>query len=79
MRMRGGILCLDFANTVNQRSAPPVRSYLTQFADLLYWSINKAKMISEAQYAAVITRHAGEHRIEAEVFFWEAIGLRELL
>lgn len=34
----GGVLCLDFANTVDSRAQPPIEEHLHRYGDLLRWA-----------------------------------------
>lgn len=75
--INGGILCLDFANTVHDRKNEPLRDYLTGFDDLLYWA--KKLLIIDSNAFKVLEKTATEKRQKAHSFFNESIMLRELL
>lgn len=47
LELVGGILCLDFANTINSRRNP-VHEYLSAYADLVDWA-EKVGMLSETE------------------------------
>jgi predicted RNA-binding Zn ribbon-like protein len=77
IRLDGGSLCLDFANTVHDRSTPQPEDYLRSFDDLLDWlALTKSLpqvVVGHMRRGAVATpRHAGQ-------VFKAAIAFRELL
>ncbi len=74
--LTGGELCLDFANTVEDR---PRRSqdYLQDRADLVEWG-QQAGVLSKVQ-ASALRRSAGRDPGEAERAFQDALALRETI
>ena len=73
----GGILCLDFANTVHDRKNEPLKDYFTSFNDLLYWA--KKLRIIDTNTFRLLEKTATEKRQKANSFFSESIMLRELV
>ncbi len=78
LELDGGILCLDFANTVSDRDDVPVTDYIKNFGDLLYWATEKVDIISEKE-CKVIEKKATAEPAMALHFYKEAIELRELV
>lgn len=77
MRLDGGILCLDFVNTIPDRVDGTDRDHLTNFNDLIYWS-KKAKSIDAAGFSALEKAGIVNER-KARDFFSEAIAIRTLV
>ena len=38
MRLDGGLLCLDFINSVHDRHEEPLRDYFSGIHDLIHWA-----------------------------------------
>ncbi len=73
--LSGGSLCLDFANTLDERRTPRPRELLTGYARLVDWGV-QAGAVSSAAGAALL-RRAGRHPAAADAALREAIALRE--
>jgi predicted RNA-binding Zn ribbon-like protein len=76
--LEGGVLCLDFANTMSDRQHEPGTEYLNNFEDLLYWAEKKAGVISP-ETAQLLEKAAVAEPERAQRFFKEAMALRELI
>ncbi|HWB26745.1 MAG TPA: CGNR zinc finger domain-containing protein [Chitinophagaceae bacterium] len=76
--LEGGVLCLDFANTVSDRRLTPVQDYFTDIYAFLYWAANKAGIVTERE-AMLLEKTIKENPAKAIGFFKEAIDLRELI
>lgn len=72
----GNHLCLDFTNTVNDRSTSP-RELLNSYSDLLLWS-QEAQLLTEGE-AERLREEAKHHEKAAGVVLQRAIDLREAL
>jgi predicted RNA-binding Zn ribbon-like protein len=77
LRLDGGVLCLDFVNTIPDRFDGSNRDHLQSFNDLIYWA-RKAKMIDSGGSASLEKLANGNER-KAKDFFTEAIQLRSLI
>lgn len=77
LRLDGGVLCLDFVNTVPDRKDGSGRDLLKSCQDLLYWA-RKARIIDATSYTA-LDRSIRERERAARDFFSEAIQLRSLI
>ena len=73
----GGSLCIDFINTVRNRTTLPLEDYLSDFNDLLYWS-KRLSVIDAAAYKK-IELNAINNKRKADLFFKGALDFRELL
>jgi predicted RNA-binding Zn ribbon-like protein len=73
----GGALCLDFANTVDNRPQKQPRELLHRFADLLAWSRQAGALA--AKQAAHLERVAARHPHAARATLRSARELREAL
>ncbi|MBJ7598936.1 ABATE domain-containing protein [Candidatus Nephthysia bennettiae] len=73
----GGALCLDFANTVDDRSEPEPHDYLPSYPALLAWSLH-AGALSQAE-ASRIEALARIEPAPAERALVTALGAREAL
>jgi predicted RNA-binding Zn ribbon-like protein len=73
----GGVLCLDFTNTINNRFEEQPQEYLSGFEDLLYWS-KRLEAIDAKTYKDIIS-YASAHPVKAADFFKQSMELRELL
>lgn len=73
----GGVLCLDFINTVQDRFAEPLKDYLTGFNDLIYWA--KRVEVIDAKTYKELANFAAAHPGKAGKFFEQALEVRALL
>ena len=73
----GGVLCLDFANTLYGHGVSPLHEYLYDFRDLLLWSCHAG--ILGGQKAQLLLHEAHQNAARAEAVFRRAIALRERL
>jgi predicted RNA-binding Zn ribbon-like protein len=76
LELAGGVLCLDFVNTINSRLEPE-HDYLIQYPSLLGWA-NKVRLLSLIQ-ASHLQKQAKENPAEAQGALEAAHTLRELL
>jgi predicted RNA-binding Zn ribbon-like protein len=74
-KLYGGVLCLDFANTLEPRAAEPVRDWLHGYADLVTWA-RHAGALDDATGERLLALAAGR-QAAAEASFAAAIDLRE--
>jgi predicted RNA-binding Zn ribbon-like protein len=74
-KLYGGLLCLDFANTLEPRAAEPVRDWLGGYADLVAWG-RHAGALDDATAERLLALAAGR-QAAAEASFAAAIELRE--
>ncbi len=73
----GGMLCLDFVNTVDPRHRPPRLEYLGSYDALLDWAVHAGALTAPAaRHLAVL---AGQHPTTARRVHARAICLREAL
>ena len=72
----GNHLCLDFTNTVQDRSTSP-RELLNSYSDLLLWG-QGAQILTEDE-AERLREEAARHTREAKAVLQRAIDLREAL
>lgn len=75
--MTGGRLCLDFANTVDNRPASNRRDFITSYADLIAWS-RQARVLTDRGSAALLTAAARRPK-QASKALLEAHRLREVI
>ncbi len=73
----GGLLCLDFANTIGWRGRPEPHEWLMAYEDLVRWSL-KSGLLSEAS-ATHLLECGQERREEAERVLEAARALRACL
>ena len=71
----GGSLCLDYINTVEPRTGPVEREWLTGYADLVVWA-RHGDLLDEAAADALL-RAAAERPADSRAAFRTAIDLRE--
>ena len=76
LELVGGVLCLDFANTVNSRLAPE-HDYLMDYSDLVGWA-NKVGILSPTQ-ASQLQKRARKNQEETGEVSKKARRIRELL
>jgi predicted RNA-binding Zn ribbon-like protein len=74
-KLYGGLLCLDFANTLEPRAAEPVRDWLGGYADLVAWARHAGALDSAT--AERLLALAAARPAAAEASFAAAIELRE--
>jgi predicted RNA-binding Zn ribbon-like protein len=74
-KLYGGLLCLDFANTLEPRGAEPVRDWLGGYADLAAWA-RHAGALDGATTERLLALAAGRPAA-AKASFAAAIELRE--
>jgi predicted RNA-binding Zn ribbon-like protein len=72
----GGAACLDFCNTVSDRSTEPIER-LETYADLLSWGVQAGTLAEEP--AAALKNLAGERPEEASRVLARGVDLREAL
>ncbi|HZD71293.1 MAG TPA: ABATE domain-containing protein [Actinomycetes bacterium] len=76
-KLYGGLLCLDFANTVEPRVREPRRDHLRGYADLVRWA-RHAGALDDAQAQRLLAA-AATRRAAARTSFIRAIALREAI
>jgi predicted RNA-binding Zn ribbon-like protein len=74
-KLYGGLLCLDFANTLEPRAAEPVRDWLHGYADLVAWA-RHAGALDDTTAERLLALAAGQ-QAAAEASFAAAVELRE--
>jgi predicted RNA-binding Zn ribbon-like protein len=74
-KLYGGLLCLDFANTLEPRAAEPVRDWLHGYADLVAWA-RHAGALDDTTAERLLALAAGQ-QAAAEASFAAAVDLRE--
>jgi predicted RNA-binding Zn ribbon-like protein len=74
-KLYGGLLCLDFANTVEPREAEPRRDNLRGYADLVRWA-RHAGALDDAS-AERLLRSAAGNQTAARASMAAAVTLRE--
>jgi predicted RNA-binding Zn ribbon-like protein len=77
LKLVGGRLCLDFANTVDWRTREQPHEWLASYADLVAWS-QHAGIVSE-QRAHDLREQAVRHPAAAAAVLQQAIALREAM
>lgn len=77
LRLVGGRLCLDFANTIDARGGAHPRECLNSVADLLRWS-HHAGLLKE-EVAQHLIKEAKERPTEATMGYERALALREAI
>lgn len=75
--LTGGRLCLDFANTVDNRPAPNRRDQLATYADLVAWS-REAGILSGREATQLLAR-ASRRPKEADKALAQARSVREVI
>jgi len=76
-RLIGGVLCLDFANTLNGHGKTPAHEYLKNYRDAVLWS-RKAGILPDRNAESLI-REATRQPDRAATAFKRVIALRETL
>ncbi|WP_165422963.1 CGNR zinc finger domain-containing protein [Ktedonosporobacter rubrisoli] len=77
LRLLGGRLCLDFANTMDPRLGNHPCDYLRDYSDLLQWSLHVGLLAKDE--AEQLQENAAQRPVEAATTFEQAITLRETL
>lgn len=72
-----GVLCLDFANTLNGHGKTPAHEYLNSYRDLVLWS-RHVRILSEGD-AQTLLRKATRQPNDALAVYHRAIALRETI
>jgi predicted RNA-binding Zn ribbon-like protein len=75
--LSGGALCLDFANTLDDRPAPRPHEYLGSYADLLTFA-RQASALDDGQLAR-LHAHALRRPADAAASLARALELREVI
>ncbi len=75
--LSGGLLCLDFANTVDDRTEAHPQEHLVSFEDLVAWS-RQAQVLTE-QEAWLLSEKAALHPAEANRVLKRAVDIREAI
>ena len=77
LALLGGRLCLDFANTVDERTGEHPQEWLTSYADLVAWS-EHAGIVTESE-AHHLRDLGARHPTAAWAVLEQAIALREAI
>ena len=75
--LTGGLLCLDFANTVDDRTEIHPQELLMSFKDLVSWS-QQAQVLTEQEVQRLFKK-AGQHTSEATRVLKRAVDIREAI
>src|ERR1044071_4540854 len=75
--LNGGILCLDFVNTIHDRINEPERDYWVTYVHLLQWAL-KAGIIKPGEYEMLLEYYESRPSPGPKLLK-EAIKVRELL
>ena len=75
--LTGGLLCLDFANTVDDRTEIHPQELLNSYNDLVSWS-EQAQVLTE-QEAQRLLEKAARHPSEAFRVLQQAVAIREAI
>jgi predicted RNA-binding Zn ribbon-like protein len=75
--LTGGLLCLDFANTVEDRSDAHPHELLNSYDDLVSWG-QQAHVLTEGESHLLLER-AGRHPKDASIVLAKAIAIREAI
>jgi predicted RNA-binding Zn ribbon-like protein len=76
LELVGGVLCLDFVNTINSRLNPE-HDYLFQYSDLVGWA-TKVGVLSPTQ-STQLQKRGKQNTKAAEAALVRALSLRDLL
>src|SRR5258707_14292380 len=71
----GGLLCLDFANTLEDRPSDHPRELLNSYSDLVSWS-QQARILG-GEEAQQLLEEAARRPAEASIVLQRAVVLRE--
>ena len=77
MRLDGGLLCLDFINTVHGRREDPLRDYFSGIHDFIDWA--KRLGVIDSKTEKKLTGEAESRSEKSARFFSNAISFRELI
>ncbi|MGO4291418.1 CGNR zinc finger domain-containing protein [Chitinophaga sp. RAB17] len=77
LRLDGGILCLDFVNTVDNRKKSTTCDYLSGFKELLQWYAHTKALSPKIIHT--LERLAKDYPQKAAIVFEKSLALRELL
>lgn len=77
LRLDGGILCLDFVNTIDNRKKGIPHDYVKDFKDLLEWYGHTRALSPKIIHT--LERLAKDYPQKAGVVFEKSLALRELL
>jgi len=77
LRLLGGRVCLDFANTLDPRHGAPLREYLTSYPDLVAWG-QHAGVLTDGE-ARSLAGGAARRPAEAVMILAQAVALREAI
>ncbi len=77
VRLDGGILCLDFVNTIPDRMDGSDRDLLKDIHDLIYWA--KKVSILDAGLFTALTKEREKNNRQANKIFSEALYLRSII
>jgi predicted RNA-binding Zn ribbon-like protein len=77
IKLSGGILCLDFVNTVHCYGCTDIGEYLNTYHDLVAWSRHVGTITDDE--AKILSRSAAGHPAEAKSTHRRAIELREAI
>jgi len=76
--LTGGMLCLDFANTVSRRDDPELRrEHLAGYGDVV--SFARQSALLSPKHAGLLCSFAEQHASQAQRIFQRALELREAL
>src|SRR5260370_7529035 len=73
----GGLLCLDFTNTLEDRPSDYARELLNSYSDLVSWS--QQARILEDEEAQQLLEEAARRPAEASIVLQRAVVLREAI
>jgi predicted RNA-binding Zn ribbon-like protein len=77
LELKGGLLCLDFVNTVGWHASSHPAEWLHNYVDLIRWS-RRAKILPEQQFLALLG--SAQQQVDAaQRVYQRAIRLRESL
>jgi predicted RNA-binding Zn ribbon-like protein len=76
-RLIGGILCLDFANTLNGHTNPPQHEYLYDYRDLVLWARHAAAILLAESRS--LLELAEQNPADAENAFHRTLTIRETI
>ena len=77
LNLVGGMLCLDFINTVDWRGRENPIEFLNEYNDLVAWS--RHAEIIQAKEAKELIQKASKHPLKAKTVLNEALSFRETL
>lgn len=77
MRLDGGLLCLDFINSVHDRHEEPLRDYFSGIHDLIHWA--KRLGVIDSKKEKKLTAEADSRPEKSARFFNSAVAFRELM